>query len=88
MTYGNVPIIRRDLKEIISRSQKVCYINLNWEHHQGYETILVKQAASRIACQSMERSVTGLLSCMGLKQKHSSYINNNIFLPYDVSWEF
>jgi hypothetical protein len=29
MTYGNVPIIRRDLKEIISRSQKVCYINLN-----------------------------------------------------------
>jgi hypothetical protein len=29
MTYEKVPIIRRDLKDAISRSQTVCYIDLN-----------------------------------------------------------
>jgi hypothetical protein len=39
MTYVNVPINRRDLKEKISKSQRVGHIALNWEHHVGYKTI-------------------------------------------------
>ena len=57
MWYEKVPIVRRDLKDTISRYQTVCYIDLNWEHHQGYETI-----SGETGCITNSLTVNGKMS--------------------------